>query len=71
MVGSPIAGRNHSEIEGLIGFFVNSLVLRGNLSGNPTFRELLARSRRCVLRPMPTRSCRSISWWRSCSRSGI
>ena len=42
-IGSPIANRNHSEIEGLIGFFVNSLVLRTDLSGNPTFRELLAR----------------------------
>ncbi|MDZ7960516.1 MAG: amino acid adenylation domain-containing protein [Aulosira sp. DedQUE10] len=41
-VGSPIANRNRSEIEGLIGFFVNSLVLRTNLSGNPTFRELLS-----------------------------
>ena len=38
-VGSPIANRNRSEIEGLIGFFVNSLVLRTDLSGNPTFRE--------------------------------
>ena len=40
-VGSPIANRNRSELEGLIGFFVNSLVLRTNFSGNPTFRTLL------------------------------
>ncbi|MBG1271675.1 non-ribosomal peptide synthetase [Nostoc sp. WHI] len=43
VIGSPIANRNRSEIEGLIGFFVNSLVLRTQLSGNPTFRELLSR----------------------------
>ncbi|MFN6483747.1 MULTISPECIES: amino acid adenylation domain-containing protein [unclassified Nostoc] len=48
-VGSPIANRNRSEIEGLIGFFVNSLVLRINLSGNPTFRELLGRVREVTL----------------------
>ncbi|WP_414568460.1 non-ribosomal peptide synthetase [Nostoc sp. CCY 9925] len=48
-VGSPIANRNRSEIEGLIGFFVNSLVLRSNLSGNPTFRELLDRVREVTL----------------------
>ncbi|MEG4805076.1 amino acid adenylation domain-containing protein [Microcoleus sp. ARI1-B5] len=42
-VGTPIANRNMSEIEALIGFFVNSLVLRADLSGNPTFRELLHR----------------------------
>ncbi|WP_375501013.1 amino acid adenylation domain-containing protein [uncultured Nostoc sp.] len=42
-IGSPIANRNRSEIEELIGFFVNSLVLRTDLSGNPTFRELLSR----------------------------
>ncbi|WP_445251739.1 MULTISPECIES: non-ribosomal peptide synthetase [unclassified Microcoleus] len=42
-VGTPIANRNLSEIEALIGFFVNSLVLRTDLSGNPTFRELLHR----------------------------
>ena len=42
-IGTPIANRNLSEIEALIGFFVNSLVLRTDLSGNPTFQELLHR----------------------------
>jgi amino acid adenylation domain-containing protein len=48
-IGSPIANRHRSEIEGLIGFFVNSLVLRSDLSGNPTFRELLSRVRDVAL----------------------
>ena len=48
-VGSPIANRNRSEIEGLIGFFVNSLVLRTDLSGNPTFRSLLSRVKEVAL----------------------
>jgi len=44
-VGAPIAGRTRKELEGLIGFFVNMLVLRTNLSGNPTFLEMLERVR--------------------------
>ncbi|MBV8887998.1 MAG: amino acid adenylation domain-containing protein, partial [Chroococcidiopsidaceae cyanobacterium CP_BM_RX_35] len=48
-VGSPIANRNRSEIEGLIGFFVNSLVMRTDLAGNPPFRELLSRAREVAL----------------------
>lgn len=48
-IGSPIANRHRSEVEGLIGFFVNSLVLRSNLSGNPTFRELLERVKNVAL----------------------
>ncbi|HKV12538.1 MAG TPA: condensation domain-containing protein, partial [Thermoanaerobaculia bacterium] len=48
-VGTPIAGRNRVEVEGLIGFFVNNLVLRGSLAGDPTFRELLAQVRETEL----------------------
>lgn len=43
VVGSPIAGRCLAETEGLIGLFINVLALRVKLSGNPTFREVLAR----------------------------
>jgi amino acid adenylation domain-containing protein/FkbH-like protein len=48
-VGSPIANRSHSELEGLIGFFVNSVVMRTDLSGNPTFRDVLHRVRAIAL----------------------
>ncbi|SFJ64648.1 non-ribosomal peptide synthetase [Thermoflavimicrobium dichotomicum] len=44
-VGSPVAGRNHPEVENVVGFFVNSLVFRTDLSGNPSFREFLHRVR--------------------------
>ena len=43
LVGSPIAGRTLPETEGLIGFFVNMLVLRGRLADGPRFSDLLAR----------------------------
>ncbi|HWX42056.1 MAG TPA: amino acid adenylation domain-containing protein, partial [Blastocatellia bacterium] len=42
VVGSPIANRHRRELEGLIGFFVNTLLLRTDLSSDPTLRELLA-----------------------------
>ena len=43
LIGSPIANRNHVEVEDLIGFFVNMLVLRTDHSGDPSFLELLRR----------------------------
>ncbi|MDP2097884.1 MAG: amino acid adenylation domain-containing protein [Methylobacter sp.] len=48
-VGYPIANRNRRDIENLIGFFVNTQVLRTDLSGNPTFTELLDRVRKNTL----------------------
>ncbi len=45
LVGTPVAGRGHADLEGLIGCFLNTLVLRADLSGNPTFRDLLGRVR--------------------------
>ena len=49
VVGSPIANRTRSEIEGLIGFFVNTLALRADLSATQTARELLALVRQVCL----------------------
>jgi acyl carrier protein len=45
VVGTDIANRNHPGTEGVIGFFINQLVLRTNLGGNPSFQELLERVR--------------------------
>lgn len=49
VVGTNVANRNRLETEGLIGFFINQLVLKTNLSGDPTFRELLAQVREVAL----------------------
>ncbi len=50
LVGTPIAGRQWREVEGLIGFFLNTLVLRVDFSGEPTFREVVQRVREVTLK---------------------
>lgn len=49
VVGTPVANRSRVETEGLIGFFANTLALRTDLSGDPSFRELLARVRQVAV----------------------
>ena len=49
LVGSPAAGRTRSETAEQVGYFVNPLVMRGDLSGNPTFEDYLAQVRKTVL----------------------
>jgi amino acid adenylation domain-containing protein len=48
-VGSPVAGRHLPELEPLVGLFVNTLVMRADLAGRPSFAELLDRTRRAAL----------------------
>jgi mycobactin peptide synthetase MbtE len=48
-LGTPVAGRTEAELDALIGFFVNIVVLRNDLRGNPTLKEVLARARDTAL----------------------
>jgi mycobactin peptide synthetase MbtE len=48
-IGTPVAGRSETELDQLIGFFVNFVVLRNDLSGNPTVRDVLTRARDMAL----------------------
>ncbi|RPH58046.1 MAG: non-ribosomal peptide synthetase, partial [Burkholderiales bacterium] len=48
-VGAPVTGRSRTDLEGVVGYFVNSLVVRTDLAGAPRFRELLGRTRQTVL----------------------
>lgn len=49
LIGSPVAGRDRTEIEGLIGFFINTVVLRTNFSKHPNFQSLLSQVRQMAL----------------------
>ena len=48
-LGVPVANRTHAELEALVGFFVNTVVMRLDLSGNPTMGDLIARARAVAL----------------------
>ena len=71
LVGTPVAGRQHSELESVVGLFLNTLVLRSDLSSRPTLVDLLARLRATASTPTPTRTCPSRPCWRSFSPTGI
>ncbi len=57
VVGTPVAGRNRPELEGLIGFFVNMLVLRSNLLGAPILRQLINQVRANCLAAYSHQDC--------------
>ncbi|HEX8185638.1 MAG TPA: amino acid adenylation domain-containing protein, partial [Blastocatellia bacterium] len=48
-IGTAVANRNHKKVEGLVGFFLNTLVMRTSTAGDPSFRELLSRVREVAL----------------------
>jgi len=49
VIGTPFAGRNRTELEDMVGYFINPLALRVDLSGDPTFSELIRRTRETTL----------------------
>ena len=63
IVGSPVAGRNHAGLDGVLGLFTNTAaVAHRPRAAQPTFRQLLGRVREAVTAAWRTRTCRS-SWW--------
>ena len=68
LVGTGVANRKGKEVENLIGMIINTIALRGDLSGDPGFREMIQRHACNRVRSLcPTRTCRSKSWSRPCS----
>ena len=67
VVGTASASRGRAELAPLIGFLANTLPIRGDLSGDPPFTELLAGCKDATRRLRATRTCRSPSSWRRCA----
>ncbi len=61
LVGTPVRGRAQPHTEDVVGTFINTLVLRTDLTGAPTFAELLGRIRQPCSTPSPTRTFPSSS----------
>jgi len=70
-IGSPISGRDRSELDSLIGLFLNMLVLRTDLSGNPTFRSCSVAFGRFVWKPTRTKMCLLKNSCKNCSQSAV
>ena len=70
-LGSPVAGRTDAALEDLVGFFVNTVVLRTDVSGDPAFAERAGPGPGAApWTPSTTRTSRSSAWWRSWPRTG-
>ena len=69
VIGTPVANRRRSELEGLIGFFVNTLALRTQIDGQQTVAGLLAHVREKHWQRSVTRMHRSNRWSTQCSPS--
>ena len=71
VIGTPVANRGRAEIEGLIGFFVNTLAMRVELGGRPRVGELLERVKGKALEAQQNQDIRLSRWWSWCSRRGV
>jgi len=64
-VGTVIANRNRLETQKLIGFFLSTMVIRANLQGQPTFRQVLRRVREAMLGAFANQELPLRNWWKS------
>ena len=71
LVGTDVAGRNGTDAEEVVGFFVNQLVLRCDLAGNPSFGALLARLKATALEPVASMIRSALPTFLASSLSGV
>ena len=64
VVGTPVSARPHADLEGVVGLFINTLALRTDAEGNPTFAEFLTRVRSTAVDAFAHQDVPSNGWWR-------